>query len=251
MPPIVEVVTPGNVAWGGSDGVGPTRPKRGVRVACVTIEGLMIRLVTGLVVVIALFVGGDFALRLFTEARAEARMKEVLDLRSSPDVSIGGWPFILKVVGGNFPSVSVTASDARFSGVELEQIEISLREVELSFASLLRGSDDVVRIAGGTGRVLLTGASLSQALRREGISARIRLGSDGTVVIRDDRLPEPVTGELKLEGNSLVIEADGLPQSYAVSLPEVVDGLHYDSLVVDGSGASIGFSLDAGRLVAG
>jgi hypothetical protein len=68
------------------------------------------------------------------------------------------------------------------------------------------------------------------------------------VTVTNDRLPRPVDGTLTLDGSSIVLAADGVPSTYSIPLPPLIQGLSYDSLTVSRDSAELHFSLGPGRL---
>lgn len=208
------------------------------------------KVLIGLAVFVALLVGGDFFLKTVTETRAEDQMKAVLRLRSTPDVTLSGWPFTIKALAGNFPTVKVSIADARHRGVEIENVEVALRDVDFELAKLLSGSEDAIRTSGGQGSAVLTEEGVAQALQRQGVGATVKLVGDGTVRIDEPRLPEPVDGTMTLQGRDVVIAAEGVPQSYSFRLPAPIEGISYDGLTVEEGRAILAFSLEGGTLTA-
>lgn len=210
----------------------------------------MTRVLMGLVILAVLFIGGDIFLKNVTETRAEKQVENLLDLRTTPEVELGGWPFIVRALSGSFPTVELSVTDTRLRGVELEDVQISLTDVGFSLGELLGGSQEAVKFGGGEGSAVMTSEGMTQALRRQGTPAKISLNEDGSVTIRDPRLPQEVTGEMTLEGRSIVVSADGVPQTYTIRLPRLVRGISYDSLTIGEDRAELTFSVAAGTLAA-
>lgn len=208
----------------------------------------MPRFLIALVLLLALLVGGDIFLRSVTENRAADQIQASLDLDETPDVNLGGWPFVFKALGGNFPSVSISVEDARIQGVRLEDVTLDLRNVRFRLADLLAGDERAVETGGGTGAASIDSRGVSRALRRQGVDVEVSLNGDGSVTVRDERLPEAVAGEMTLEEGAVVIVADGLPQRLRFFLPELIDGLTYESLEVSAGVAELGFSFPSGTL---
>jgi hypothetical protein len=121
------------------------------------------RLLIALAIVGAMLFGADLFLRTVTETRAENQMESVLDLRNKPDVTLGGWPFVIKALSGNFPSISLEIANERVRGVELSNISLEVRDVELDLGSLLSDSSEAVRMGGGEGTAALTEEALARA----------------------------------------------------------------------------------------
>ncbi len=208
----------------------------------------MPRVLIGLAVVIGLFIGGDFFLRTVTETRAEDQVKKSLKLKTTPDVTLSGWPFIFKALGGTFPTVSITVANTRVEGLEVEEVDIELRDVEFDLGGLLSGNEDAVQTGGGQGSASLTEEGVRNALRQQGTSVRVNLNEDGTVTIRDPRLPGAVEGEMVLEGSEAVIRSQRAPQEYRINLPALIEGITYESLTVEADTVRLEFALDPGVL---
>lgn len=193
---------------------------------------------------------GDAWLRSFAEERASDRLAEVLDLEGEPRVSLNGWPFMYRLLVGSFPSASVEADGVTALEARLRELSIEMENVDFDASKLLAGDADAVTAASGEGTAVLTSASLADLA-----GAR----ADVTISIRGDRLrigsprlPRRVTGDVRLRaGRELVIEAPRLGDDIVIRLPEIVEGLSYDSVDLRQDRLLLRFSLRDARLVAG
>lgn len=201
-------------------------------------------------ILVAAFLVVDGLVRSFAEDKAAEEVAERLELTGNTEISIGGWPFLFRLVAGSFPSIEIRADEVSTAGVKLAELRATLLDVEVSAGDLLSGSADAVTAAGGRGSASLTSESLASVVadRYDDVSARIQ---GGRVLLSSPRLPEPVAGRVRLDGNTIVIRAPGFPRRVRVELPRIVEGLAYESITLSGSRAAVSFSLEDARLTPG
>ncbi|MGH2753628.1 MAG: LmeA family phospholipid-binding protein, partial [Actinomycetota bacterium] len=98
------------------------------------------RLLIFLAVVGLLFVAADFVMRQVAEDRLAGRVGAALELEEDPRLELGGWPFVLHALDGNFPEVEVTADKLSTRGVVLEDVRVSLRNVRFELGDVVSGT---------------------------------------------------------------------------------------------------------------
>jgi hypothetical protein len=204
-------------------------------------------LVILLLVLGGLFVAADQFLRTYAEGRAARQVQTSLDLDTEPEVALGGWPFVVKALTGNFSSIEVEVDRVTARGVRLENVRVRLEGVEFEIKDMLAGEGDALSADDGRGSANLTSEALMQGLKREGVEAEVEL-RDGSVFVSDPRFPRAIEAELSVSGNILQVSADRLPEPYTVRLPRAFQGLEYESVEVVGSVAELTFTLDSAIL---
>ena len=195
--------------------------------------------------VVALFAIADFVMRQVAEDRLASRVGDALELDETPDLKLGGWPFVLRALDGNFPEVEVTADTLSSRGVVLEDVDVALRDVRFDLGQIISGADRSVRTGGGTGTAALTAAALDEAARREGVDATFDF-SGGEIVVTSGSLGQ-AAGTPTVSGRTLTIEAEGSPEPFSIDLPAIGDAT-YESVEVDGERLVVEVTLPPGRL---
>ncbi len=91
------------------------------------------RLVIGLVVVVALLVGADQLARVIAERVAGSAIQNSQGLPDRPDVSIGGYPFLTQFAVAEYDHVEITARDVPVGpsgrALRIDSIVVDLRRV--------------------------------------------------------------------------------------------------------------------------
>lgn len=204
------------------------------------------------VVVVGVLVGGaavvDEVMRDRTEDRLAANLQsEVPGLDTLPEVEIAGWPFLTQVLAGELDDVQVSAPEATFEEVSLEQVEVQLygvsteephraRDAEITAFVPLESIQSIPALPGDLdieeGMMVAAVPVLGQTLevtfvpRADGRALAIdvdELRMGGAAVSRDD-LPGGLGDQLQ----GLAFPLDGLPE-----------GVRLTDLVVVENGADI------------
>lgn len=207
----------------------------------------MRRLLIFFVILLALGVAGDLALRAWAEARAEVQLQEDLDLARRPTVALGGFPFVFAALDGSFPEVRVETGSVASAGVRLEDVHLVFRDVEVSLGQVLAGRAGAIRSGGGRGEAFLSAADLGEGLPRRARDVQVRFEA-GAVYVSAPELPEEVEAELNLRGSRLILAARGAPVRHVVELPHPVEGMEYRTVLVRDDRAVLRFALPGGRL---
>lgn len=136
-----------------------------------TIAALSIVLVAGLVVA-----AGEIFARPAAERAVAEQVQAHYRLAKTPDVHVHGFPFALAAVRGNVPRIDAQLSDFTYDGLAIRHAEVALRDVRF------RLGRDYAETDGGTARVTVGDAELSEYLRRFGLRAAIEIRPDGVTV---------------------------------------------------------------------
>ena len=201
----------------------------------------MRRLLTFLLTLALVLTGADFGLRFLSEYWVSRQVQKSLALPSRPSISFEGFPFIPRLVSGDFPSAEVRTGPFTDDGVRLERVRLTLRDVHFSTRQLLFGTRAAIRAARGDGVAVVTTIDVTATPVGP---VRVRFTGGGAVVT-SDRLPSPVKATVALSGSGLVVRSGGpaLPGSFDVKLPELVAGLRYTNVTSVGSEADLQFVL--------
>ena len=164
----------------------------------------MKRLTITLVVLLALLVVAD---RVGAEVASRAVATQVAaeaGLRTSPEVEIGGFPFLTQALAGRYDEVTVRADDVPAGEVTLARLDATLSGVEVPLGQAISGAVDAVPVRGVEAQALLGYAELT---RRSG-DRQLSVAPAGDKV--------RVTGMVQVLGRTL--------SATAVSRVEVVEG---------------------------
>lgn len=202
------------------------------------------RVVAGLVV-IGLLVGGaavaDGIVREQTQDRLATELqRQIPGLDSTPDVTIGGFPFLTQVLAGQLDDVHLSAADLTVEGLRLEDVDVRLTGVTTdqpttadhatlnaftSLGSIQDVVDAPVDLAIEDGLLVASGTLLGVPLevlltpRPDGRSIAVDIESlrigGRTVDVAD--LPDAVTDPF----STLAIPVDGLPQGIELTAVEL------------------------------
>lgn len=203
-------------------------------------------LVTALVV-FALLLGGDYLVRRSVEGHLEERLTSGLDARRV-DVSLPSFPLTLKLLGGRLQTVEVEAASVATEVLDLRDLRVVAGNVRFSFADLIQGKGRV-RI----GRSRATGTASEDAVNAalESLGGDIRVTIDGdSAVVTSPSLPGEASGSVDVEGNDLVILAEGREAARFEAVPESGDLRLRDAELRDG-GVTLTFELSPRALTAG
>lgn len=158
----------------------------------------VVKTVVGLVVVAAFVALADRWALLYAQHRAAEGLKEQLGLAATPEVEIGGFPFLTQVADRRLDSVRVTVPDVAADRVSLAKVTASARDIRLDtdgFTSV-RGAH-VSRLDGD---VLLSFADLNRELG----ASQVRFAGDGRDRVQA-RGTLPVAGhELRLRARATI-----------------------------------------------
>jgi DUF2993 family protein len=195
-------------------------------------------------VVIVVLVGADFGLRALAQFWVAGQLQSSFGLEERPSVSLGGVPFIPRLITGRFPTVTVESTGTvKGSDFPMAAVDLTLRDVRFPADQLVFGNKATVRAKGGSGTATLSEQDINQAFPAT-IPITVRL-VDGGVRIRANGLAVDVPARLKVANNRLVLGpvAGTLPVEVGVRLPVLVEGLTYTGVKVEDSKAFVTFTL--------
>ncbi|MFN2545195.1 MAG: DUF2993 domain-containing protein [Actinomycetota bacterium] len=201
----------------------------------------MRRLLILLAVPVALLAAADYGVRLYSQSVVGDEVRSALGLSEKPSVHFGGWPFTPHLLSGDLPSATFTADTFAANGVQLRSVSVELDDVKFPSSRLITGGGGKIRAARGQGTAVLTGADITDALRRSGLPL--------TVTISDGRASVAAKGitvglDVQLQGSALLLTpAAARIASARLPLPSIVQGLRFTSLKLDGSEAVVSFAL--------
>jgi hypothetical protein len=194
-------------------------------------------------ILLVVLVGADFGLRALGQYWVSGQLQDSFELDQRPSVSLGGFPFLPRLVTGRFPSVSVEAEGVRTGRFPVSAVDLALEDVRFPLDQLLFGNKATIRAESGSGTAILTEQEINRAFPAT-VPITIRL-SDGKVRIRSSGQQAEVETRLQIVDNRLILlPAKGpLPVEVRVGLPVFVTGLTYTSVKVEGSRARLSFRL--------
>jgi hypothetical protein len=211
-----------------------------------------------LIVLIALAVGVDIGLRLFTERRLARSAQVSLGLPQEPDLDLRGFPFLLQFARGRFDAVGIGADDVEAEGLLIDRVDLTFEDVAFDRGTLL-GGEGSITAGEGTGEAVLDEDEVSSYLQDHDVPVRVRfLGPAIRVSTRVSFDGSTTTassqGRLRLVDGALVFEAEevqvdgsiGIPAaalSFELPLPEVVPGIAYRDVTVEEGTAVVSASL--------
>jgi hypothetical protein len=199
------------------------------------------RLIAFLVTLAVLLTAADFGLRFLSEYRVAREVQRSLQLSTRPSVSLGGFPYIPRLISGDVPTATIRTGAFKADQVRLERVRLTLRDVHFSTRQLLYGQPAAIRARRGEG------VALVKALDVPGTPAgTLHVRFEGVkVAITSDQLPGTVDASVALDGSTLVVSSNdpGLPGSFDVELPRFLPGIRFTGVAVSGTGAEIAFEL--------
>jgi hypothetical protein len=191
----------------------------------------------------ALFlVGADLGLRALAQYWIAGQIQESFELSDRPSVSLGGFPFMPRLLTGRFSEVTVRSQGTVRTGrFPLSGVDLTLRQVRFPADQLLFGNKATIRAAGGSGTVTLTEEDINRAFPAT-VPVTIHLGGGK---VRIDSSNGTVVTRLRVVDNRLVlVPVEGsLPVEVRVALPVLVRGITYTRIGVEGSRAVVRFRL--------
>lgn len=208
-------------------------------------RSIIVLIVVGIIVTAAVLV--DIFAKGMAERAVATSVKEGLELKEEPDVAIGSFPFIVNLLNGVVPEISLDAENVGRGRVRFDLVTLNLSNVRLDTSALISGEAESIRIGGGRGRAVMSAGTLSRLLQREGIAATIEF-IDGEVIVSPEGSLEQASGELTLEGRNLVLHSSLFPgESISLSLPVIAEGLTYRALEIGEGQAILEVGLAAGE----
>lgn len=208
----------------------------------------MKKLLIVLGILVALGIAVDIAAREALEAGAEASVEDRRGLRGEVRVEIDGFPFLLALARKEIPSASVTSSRVVQDGVRLRDVRIEMENVAMGES---HGDRRTFHVSSGRGTASVTDNEIARLATEAGVSVEIRIEGD-TVSVRAagcaEADPAPqcqfVTSEgISIEADALVVAAPPPLEPVRIALPQVLDGVRFDSVTTRPGRAMLSFTL--------
>ena len=209
----------------------------------------MRRFVIVLLVVVAVAVGADVALRLWSEAWVARRVDASLGLPSTPDVDLHGFPFFVQVIRSRFERVDVDLEGLETEGLRLDAVRLELREVRFPRDRLFSRGSGTIRARSGTVVAEVADDDLSASLRQQDIPVEVEfigpeVRATATVEVLGQEISASARATLDVEDGSLVFRpasvevAEDLEVpldllSFKVPLPQPVEGVTFERVAVE------------------
>ncbi|MFF9626416.1 DUF2993 domain-containing protein [Streptomyces griseosporeus] len=175
-----------------------------------------------------LFVIADRVAVHFAENEAADQVRSSEGLAATPDVTIHGFPFLTQVAGGELDDVEVGIKDYQASTgedgrtIRIDDIEAHMKGVTFSgdYSSATArtatgtatiGYDELLKAAKSEPTRVSRGVTAKVIGLSDGGNGKIRMQVDATVL--GIHLPRPVSvlSSVTVEGNSVRVHADSLP----------------------------------------
>ena len=185
----------------------------------------------------------DFGARAYAQNRLSHALADSLDVSPPPVVSLGGFPFLFRILQGELPAATIRGTRLTSRGVSFEAVELRLRGLHFSLGSVLSGNGTVVADT-GDGSATLTGPDLTAVLDARGVPVTVTFSSAG-VRLSSPQLPGEVEGKLTLSDQELILEPAAPTPSlrFSLALPPLIRGVRFTGLRVTPSGAVLTVSL--------
>jgi hypothetical protein len=171
----------------------------------------MRRLITTVVVLVALFVLVDRVSVSYAEHRVATTLRDTEHLESTPSVTIHGFPFLTQLARGHFGDVEVVVNNfRRGAAIDVDRIDVHLRGATVSLSDALAGGATRVPVDRVDGTVTVSYASLSQV--HPGLTfayaggGRVRV--TGAVTVLGHRIQASGTGRMVLVSHGLSVVID-------------------------------------------
>ena len=201
---------------------------------------LILILVLGVVLV-----AGDAWVRGKVEGRLASELQESLGSTGDIEVSLGGFPFVVRALSGSIPVATVRTERLTRDGMRFTDITMTLRNIRFSLTKVLAGDLRAIKVGKGEGRAAIDTDALTRALDRSRNDIDVEIVADE---IRVSAAGISGTAEVSIAGNELVLNIEGLDRVLAIPLPRVVRGISYESVEAVDSHLELVFSLDDIRL---
>jgi hypothetical protein len=207
------------------------------------VKRLVLLLVLPLVFLAVFLLVADYGARAYAQNRLSHALADSLDVSPPPGVSLGGFPFLVRILQGELPAATIRGSRLTARGVSFEAVELHLQGVHFSLGSVLSGNGTVVADT-GDGSATLTGPDLTAVLHARGVPVTVTFSSTG-VRLSSPQLPGEVDGKLTLSDQDLILEpaTPASSQRFALALPPLVRGVRFTGLRLTPSGAVLTVAL--------
>lgn len=190
-------------------------------------------LITAVVVLAGLAVVGDRVAEQVVENRLADEAETEFGTR--PKVEIGGFPFLTQLIARRFGEVEVTAASVAERGVEVEDVRLLFRGVNVI-------SRNEARVDTATGAGVVSFATLEEAAGQAGVKLAREgeeLRASGNVEVLGREVAVTARGALSVSDNTVVFSpsefsAEGVPSRVTDALKDAVGSSWNIRLAVNG-----------------
>jgi LmeA-like phospholipid-binding len=167
-----------------------------------------VKLLVALLVLVAVLVAGDRIAAGLAAQRVGEQIAERGHLKGTPDVDIGGFPFLTQAVAGRYERVRISLTADELGQPAGTDAQVVLHGVHLPLSAVLSRSVTEVPVDRIDGTATLAYPLLAAqlggdtTLRREGDGLRITR----TVEVLGYTLPVTAVGTVTLKGDELVVD---------------------------------------------
>jgi hypothetical protein len=179
-------------------------------------------------VVLLLLLGADQGARHYEEARVAHSIKSSLHLRTEPDVSLHGFPFISEMARGEISTATIATSSITTGSATFSDVYLLLRTLRFSVRDLLNGHLAAIHAAAGIGTASMTTSSVNAFLRAHDVPFEMGFRG-GKAIARLGPVAAPIDVVVTISNGSLRISAGPLPP-VSLPLPAAFQGVTYGSL---------------------
>ena len=123
-------------------------------------RSIIVLIVVGIIVTAAVLV--DIFAKGMAERAVATSVQEGLELEEEPGVAIGSFPFIVNLLNGVVPEVSLDAENVGRGRVRFDLVTLNLSNVRLDTSTLISGEAESITIGGGQGRAVMSATTLSR-----------------------------------------------------------------------------------------
>jgi hypothetical protein len=222
-------------------------------------------LIVVFVVVIGLLVAvdrvGAYAAERTIAQKVSQEVKDLGIQSSSPDVTVGGFPFLTQVVGGRYERISILLRDVSANGITVPSLDVHATGVNAEMSALMSGEgsitadrvDGTATVGYSSIRALIQQDGLE--LSEDGGKLRLRLpltiaGQQVTAIgVGEVRISAGKVGlavtDIRAEGVELVPRAQSLLDEYKsrlsveIALPPLPFGLRIEAVQVKPEGLAV------------
>lgn len=191
-----------------------------------------------------LLLGANIVGENAAEQRIEDGVRSAFRGKAEPQADIGGGVFLLQLVRGRFGEVRIRIPKLVKHGVNINDIDLTLSDVDFPLSSVVEGQGEV-NIGGGTGSGTISADALQSVVAKQAHKVQLSLERGTATLLRRGRTLQ--VDEIAIKGRKITLEAPPL-EPVTLDLPPPPRGFRYDSVEVVDDGLSIAFDLRRGKL---
>jgi hypothetical protein len=194
-----------------------------------------------IVFVLAFLLAADYGLRIIAQYLVARQLQTALALQERPKVSLGGWPFITELVGGDIASVTVGAQGAVTNDqFPVQTVDATMRDVTFSLGDLFSGGAQKITARSGEGTLVMTEDDVNAALPNDlGVTVDLK---NGKVLLKSDQVKGRIAATIRISKGQLILEGDQLP-AVELPLPLLAEGITFTDVRIAGNQAILTFEL--------